>query len=76
MIDFQSFQWLLDSVIVQWFIAIILTISAILIIWQIRVQTKAQKGTNFVKVIEMLNDEKMIQSIDALYVHSIDPECL
>jgi len=70
MTDFQSFQWLLDSVIVQWFIAIILTISAILIIWQIRVQTNAQKGANFVKVIEMLNDEKMIQSIDALYVHS------
>ncbi len=69
--EFPSFEWFNSSgEIAQWFVVVILIISAILIGRQIHVQTKTRKGANFVKVIEMLNDEKMINSIESLYTFS------
>jgi len=66
--EFPSLEWFYDSgEIAQWFVVAVLIISAILISRQIHEQTKTRKGGNFVKVIEMLNDEKMVQSIESLY---------
>ena len=65
------FEWFNQTGnLAQWIVAFILLISAILIIWQIREQTKTRKGENFIKVIEILNDDQMKQSIESIYSYS------
>lgn len=64
-------DWFSQNVeLAQWFVVGILAISAILIIWQIREQTKTRKGGNFIKVIEILNEDKMLQSLESVYNYS------
>lgn len=69
--EFPSFEWFNSSgEIAQWIVIAILSISALLIGRQIHEQTKTRKGANFVNVIQMLNAEKMIISIESLYTFS------
>ena len=68
MAQFSPLDWFQSNIdLAQWFVVGILVISAILIIWQISEQTKSRKGSNFVKVIELLTDEKMLRSVEAIY---------
>ena len=61
----------------QWAIVIVLSLTAIVIIIQIRNQTKVNRGQNYLKMIGLLNDIHFLESLEELKrINKVNPNLL